>query len=239
MSDGISAEGELTPLKRSETLSTQAARLVRSAIVSGILPAGSQLTVPDIARRCGVSATPAREALIRLSEAGLVTFHDRRITIASPSPESLREAFELREALEGMSARLAARRRSEAQLETIERLARESMEQAHGDSPDGFLKADSEFHLAIAEAAGSRQLQRYLRNALDLVNTLRNLGRSRKAHRAGAAHFHLDVADAIRAQDEDGAERAMRLHIQAVFDQFMSTNFGVHSELDNRSRDVP
>src|SRR3954462_693619 len=102
----------MAPLERGETLAQRAVTLIRGAIVDGTLEPGSQLTVPAVARLLGVSATPIREALMHLNEAGLVSFHGGRILIAAPTETSLREAFEVREALEGMAARLAAERRT-------------------------------------------------------------------------------------------------------------------------------
>src|SRR5262245_50441622 len=110
--------GDLPALERL-SLSQKAADLIRNAIVSGTIAPGETIGVRDLARRVHVSPTPIREALIQLSAVGLVEFHPGRVRIAAATAPAIQDAFELREALEGMAARLAAMRRTEAEAEKI------------------------------------------------------------------------------------------------------------------------
>jgi Transcriptional regulators len=219
--DALNGAG-ISPLGR-ETLTQGAVRLVRAAIVDGTLRPGSQLTVPAIAAACGVSATPAREALIHLEQAGLVSNDRGKIRIAGVSKQSLRDAFELREALEGMSARLAAERRSRDQLKQIERFAAQSLKAASSRDATVFKEADAAFHRSVADASQSQQLIRYEMNALDLAQTLRNIRRTGSSLKAGSAHYHVEVAEAIAASDGDLAETTMRRHIREVLDHLLTT----------------
>lgn len=216
-----SLPGQMVPLVRNETLSQRAITLIRSAIVEGTLEPGSPLTVPAIAKLLGVSATPVREALMHLAEAGLVSFRDGRIVIASANESSLRQAFELREALEGMAARLAATRRTDDELAILKSHAVLGLDKARAGDAQGFRHHDMLFHRAVSQAAHSEQLDRYVGNALDLALTLRNIKRSETYFRAGAAHIHLEVTDAIERRDPDAAEAAMRSHVRAVLDQLL------------------
>jgi DNA-binding GntR family transcriptional regulator len=192
--------------------------LIRQAIVSGVLQAGEPIGVREVARRLGVSPTPVREALFQLRGIGLVEFLPGRVRIVAPTPEALREAFELREALEGMAARLAAERRDAADLERIEHWAGASRIAAGGGDAASFRAADSEFHEAVAAAARSEQLRRYLKNALDLALTLRNLRNNRGPRHPNPpfAYMHQLIAQAIRAGDAAEAERLGREHVRRV-----------------------
>ena len=211
----------IQPLDRVDRLSVRTAARLREAIVNGTLPTGSDITIPAIARLFQVSATPVREALIHLAEAGLVTVHSQGIRIASPTPESLMAAFEVREALEGMTANLAAARRTDAEAERILAVATQSAERAQGDDVDTFRAHDSEFHTAVVAAARSEQLERYAHNALDLAQTLRNLRPVHHKFRAASAYRHVETAEAIAAHDSAEAERTMRLHVREVLSHIL------------------
>ena len=214
--------GSLTPLQRVQTLKERAATLIRAAIVEGSLPAGSYVTVSGVAELLGVSATPVREALMHLAEAGLVSMEGGRIAIVSPTESALREAFEVREAVEGMAARLAARNRTEPELAELWQSARASLSAATAQDASGFRAHDLRFHRTVASAAHNAQLLSSVTNALDLALTLRNLRTLGERFSAGAAHMHLGVVEAIEAHDEDAAEREMRSHIRSVLQALVS-----------------
>jgi DNA-binding GntR family transcriptional regulator len=209
-------------IERGSTLGRQATELIRRAIVDGTLPAGAQISLREIAARLGVSQTPVREALMHLEAIGFVRFPHNRIQIAEATPEALRAAFELREALEGMAAGLAALRRSDHQAADINRLARLSIRAAEAEGVEPFRKLDVEFHRAIGVAAHSDQLNRYLGNALDLALTLRNLRTAGRRLDASAAPMHLLIAEAIASGDSAGAEAASRQHVRAVAERVIA-----------------
>src|SRR5688572_2944480 len=80
---------------------------LRSAILEGRLGAGAHLSVPALATQLGVSRSPVRDALFRLEGDGLVrTVPHRGAVVRGAGAEDIRELFELREALEGLAARL-------------------------------------------------------------------------------------------------------------------------------------
>lgn len=208
---------QVEPLQR-VSLSRRAADLIRHAIVTGVLQSGEQISPQEIADRLGVSRTPVREAIIHLNAVGLVEMLPGRIQIASPTTTAIRDAFELREALEGMAARLAAQRRTREQAERILHFAKLSKQAAkRGDRPS-FQENDRNFHLAISEASGSAQVARYLSYALDLAFTLRNLRVASSPFSPRSVSHHLELAEAIKRQDSDEAERVSRDHVRAVLE---------------------
>ena len=211
------APDELSAIDRS-SLADRVTVQIRQAIVGGVLPPGEQIGVREIARRLGVSATPVREALFQLRSIGLVEFLPGQVRIVAPTPEALQQAFELREALEGMAAHLAAKRHTPTEGDRIARLAEESRLAAESGNAAVFRAADVAFHETIGVAARSEQLRRYLKNALDLALTLRNLRNLQAAHRVNQpfAFMHELIAEAIRAGDADKAEALSRAHVRKV-----------------------
>ena len=203
------------PLER-VSLARKAEELIRQAIVSGVLRSGEQISPREIADRLGVSRTPVREAIIHLAAVGLVEMLPARIQIASPTTTAIRDAFELRQSLETMAARLAAQRRTAAQCDAILAHAEESRMAAEAADRAAFQRSDRDFHLAIGEASHSLYVGRYLSYALDLALTLRNLRMVKTPFNPIWVHHHAQLAEAIARQDAEAAEAVSREHVQAV-----------------------
>lgn len=217
------------------SLSRKAADLIRNAIVSGIIAPGETIGVRDLARRIRVSPTPIREALIQLSAVGLVEFHPGRVKIAAASAPAIQDAFELREALEGMAARLAAVRRTDEEAAQIADYAARGSHAAEIGDQDGFRQYDFLFHRTIAKAARSGQVERYLSNALDLAFTLRNVRSSGRNFVAASSPLHQTIADAIRRRAPDEAEAASREHVRLV----CAASIRNHSDIEEKAEMTP
>jgi DNA-binding GntR family transcriptional regulator len=84
---------------------------LRELILSGALPPGERLSEPSVAERLGASRTPVRAALARLAEEGLVeAIPSGGFAVKAFTEKEIRDAIELRGALEGLAARFAAER---------------------------------------------------------------------------------------------------------------------------------
>lgn len=217
------------------SLSQKAADLIRSAIVSGTIAPGETIGVRDLARRIRVSPTPIREALIQLSAVGLVEFHPGRVKIAAATAPAIQDAFELREALEGMAARLAAMRRTDEEAAKIAEYAEQGSNAAVIGDQESFRRYDLMFHRAIAKAARSGQVERYLSSALDLAFTLRNVRSSGRSFVAASSPLHQVIADAIRRRAPEEAEAASREHVRLV----CAASIRNHSDIEETTQRAP
>ncbi|MDX1482370.1 MAG: GntR family transcriptional regulator [Woeseiaceae bacterium] len=200
------------------TLSEQVFDALQTAIVSGDLKPGEKIREPELARRFGTSRGPLRDALRRLEARHLVINRPNSgARVVSLSPGKLVELYEVREALEGMTCRLAAEPlRDEEIAELGALLDRHEAELGTGDGAVYFQQeGDLDFHYRIADACGNE----LLRSALceDHYQLMR-LYRYKFANRAGRAHRalaeHRQIHEAIRARDSEHAELLMRRHIR-------------------------
>lgn len=197
-------------------------RQIRLAIITGDLQPGEPLQEAGLATRIGVSRTPIREALSRLSGEGLVVLERyRRGRVASFSTSDVYEIFNLRAGLEGHGARRAAARITPediARLETIEA----EMELAFAEMGWHkhlalFDRLNNDFHGIIAKAADSPRLERILASSLELPASIFNHysdpleERTRRTHRQ-----HREIIDAFKARNPDWAEAAMRAHLFSI-----------------------
>jgi DNA-binding GntR family transcriptional regulator len=94
--------------------------VLREAILDGVLPPLSWLRESELAQELSVSRTPVREALRRLSAEGLVTITaNQGATVTPMTIEEILEVYVVRENLEGLAARLAAKHRSQLHLDQL------------------------------------------------------------------------------------------------------------------------
>jgi DNA-binding GntR family transcriptional regulator len=131
--------------------------ILRQKILSGDLPAGSRLDVGSIASQLGISRTPVKDALRRLSAQRLVEIHSRKGTfVTSIGINDARETFEVRAALEGKACELLAGR----MMPPLTRRLRSLTTAMFGDniSMVDHARLNSEFHQAIIENAGNQRL---------------------------------------------------------------------------------
>ena len=195
---------------------------LREQILDWTLPPGLPLGEVELATRLGVSRTPLRTALSRLVADGLaVTRSGRGVSVAQVSVRDLRDVFELRTALEGQAARLAAARRDEAVFAALV-LELDGQVGAGGDaSPGGSAGREAYYDLvrrmdeAIGEATGNRYLVASLGALRTHVARLRRLAQDDPARLAAAAREHRLIAEAVRDGDGDLAAHAVHVHLHA------------------------
>jgi DNA-binding GntR family transcriptional regulator len=187
---------------------------IKAQLREGLLVPGQRLVAAELATRLGVSGSALREALGRLAGEGLIELAPHRgASVRRMEAADLAETYELREAIEGMAARLAARhltRASAAQL----RAALKASDAGAAQGVAAFVPANLAFHAAVLAASGR---QRFARLADQLSLPLDRLAPRRlalPATIAASASDHRAIARAILARDEAGAEAAMRAHLR-------------------------
>jgi len=190
------------------------------AIVAGELAPGEKLSEPVIARRYGASRAPVREAIRRLQERGLVTYvANQGVRVARPSVAEFLALMDVREATEGMAARLAADNMDDAEIMALEELVVSHRDEIERDPLGAYLQADPEgdFHRRIANGSGNAILAELLCEQfyprLRLCRRLHSTvpGRGREAWRE-----HVRITEAISRRDGELAEILMRRHIRAA-----------------------
>ncbi len=214
----MAASAETLP-EESATIADRVFEQLRAAIVEGAIPAGSKISEPEMAGRYGISRGPLREAMRRLESANLVERRPnvgaRVITLTS---DELLEIYLIREALEGMAARLAAERMSEpAVLELKDLLVHHRREVAREHGQAYFQKeGDMDFHYRIVQGTGNRRLAGILCNDLYHLARMYRCQFGMGSDRAlDALKEHELVVEAIADRDGEMAELLMRRHIRA------------------------
>ncbi len=197
------------------TLSDKLFTSTLNAIYAGEFAPGAEINEATLAARYGVSRGPVREAVRRLQGIGIVSREPyMRATVVRLTAAQVRELFEMREALEGMACRLAARRMSDADLDRFAfdldaaRVRRIAARGTRGPAPD------FDFHERVIRASGNARITSALCG--DLYHLLRLYRRRSGAvrERSDEAHAeHWQILRALRARDGELAESLMRAHV--------------------------
>ncbi|TQP75097.1 GntR family transcriptional regulator [Vibrio cholerae] len=203
--------------EKESTKSENLTEYLIEAIVEGELTPGSKISEPELAKQFQVSRGPLREALMRVEGLGLIERMPHiGARVIQLSPTKLVELYAVREALEGMAARLAARNITEIELAGLESLL--STHSTHIDQVEGasyfHQQGDFDFHYRIIQASRNQQLIGLLCDELyHLLRMYRYQSPRSHSRPVEALEEHKFILRAIRQRDEELAEMLMRRHI--------------------------
>ncbi|MGW3965433.1 GntR family transcriptional regulator [Amycolatopsis sp. NPDC005003] len=196
---------------------------LRERILTGRLRPGDRLVERELAEDLGVSRVPVREAIRSLEAEGfLVVQSPRRVVVRQLARVDVEELFDVREALEGLAAGLAASRAGAPELKGLERtLADAARATARGDAAR-ITVLNSRFHDEIVTIAGNALLSTMLQ---PLEGRLRWLT-SQNEHWAELLDEHRRLFDAIASGDADRAKNSAVEHVRVNREVTLRSLFG-------------
>ncbi|MGH8927071.1 MAG: GntR family transcriptional regulator [Acidimicrobiia bacterium] len=193
---------------------------IRSWILAGKIEPGDRLVEDELATKLGVSRMPVREALTMLETEGFVDLVPRRgASVALVSPEEAVELFEVRSMLEGLAARLAARRRQPEALESLTEVIAAGRRAVKAGERDLMPDLHQAFHVALAEASGNHYLYELVANLPAKIEWIFNT--QVRARAPVSWPEHAQILEVIRGGDEEEAERMTRSHVHASAQAFL------------------
>jgi DNA-binding GntR family transcriptional regulator len=185
---------------------------VQRRIVDGRLHQGERILEDQLAQELDVSRNPVREALQALETEGFVEIEPRRgARVAVISTRRANDLFEIREALEGMVARLAAQRCRTDQLADLRRIAGLGALAAERGELAALPGLNTEFHRVLSAAAENTMLAETVERMSQLIQWVY----TKRITQRGAESWteHLRIVDAIAAGDSERAFREACTHI--------------------------
>ena len=197
------------------SMTDQVVSHLREAIVLGDLPMGAALSEVRIAGEFGVSRTPVREALQRLSVEGLVVHNAFRDTcVFTVTHDELDRMVDFREIIEGGAVVQAMKANQSGLREGVERVIGEMEKAVERRNVRHYLSLDTDLHAVIVLASENSYLidanklvatkMAALRTALSMDIQL--IERSWNSHR--------EIRDLIATGDPDAAEQRLRRHVR-------------------------
>jgi DNA-binding GntR family transcriptional regulator len=201
------------PVDKRQPIRPQVYAALRDAIVHVSLRPGLLLSENDLAQQLGVSRTPVREALIQLSEEGLIEiFPQIGSCVSKLKITEIMEALFLRETLECAAARLAAKNMTPADIAKLQSIADAHKRALEANDRDAMLSLDEEFHRLIIERSGFPRVWRLVRSTRNHLFRLRYLAIPQHGTSTESVRYHREIVDGLASGNPDLAERSMRAH---------------------------
>jgi len=209
---------ELVP--QAYTRADEAFDCLQTAIVKGDLTPGEKIGEVELCSRFNLTRGPLREALGRLESRGLLVRRPHAgVKVVSVSADELIELYRIRELMEGLAARQAAERMTDAEIAALRATldTHETMiEQAQGQA---YYQAEGDYDFHHRIATGSRNIKLTQMLLGDLYYMVR-MYRYRLSTSSGRPHMalgeHRNIVDAIANRDGELAEFLMKRHIHAA-----------------------
>lgn len=202
---------------------------LREAILDGEISTGRRLREEELAREFGVSRTPVREALQQLSSEGLVdtSLHQGAI-VTQLTTEDILAIYVVREALEGVSARLAARRATPEHGQLLLAIVNEMETITDSGDATEFARLNLQFHAELRRAANNSHLDRFL---AQIEHAVRRFGQTTFAYPGRAestVREHRAIVEAVIQRDPERAEalaiehmrEARKLRLQMLMEDY-------------------
>jgi DNA-binding GntR family transcriptional regulator len=187
---------------------------LREAILGGILPAGERLAEVHLASLFNRSRTPVREAILRLESEGLTERSARRgVVVCTISRDEVLEVYAVREALDGLAARLAALGILPSELDNLRWLNSRMRDAAGREDFQLMLEINMEFHEAIARASRNSLLVLFIRHIHDWVRRFPDSTFAYPGRASNAVDEHDGLIRAIAEREYETAERLARSHM--------------------------
>jgi DNA-binding GntR family transcriptional regulator len=189
---------------------------LKKRIVNNSLKPGEPLNENVLAREFKISKTPVREAFQQLEKEGFIeNMPGKGSFVSRISVKDIREIFEIREILECEAIKRVVQTRDPSKIEAI-RKRFESSESGNGDNIRSYFKAGDQIHSFIFETLGNRRLSEIYGRLQDHIERMRLhfFSQPRQDRAVQSFKEHLEILDALVAQDPSRAEKAMRNHLQ-------------------------
>lgn len=194
-------------------------RTIRAKIVSGELAEGERLTEKRLSRDLGLSRTPIREAIGRLTLEGFVERQSGYTTRVARFPEDeVEQIFQIRKMLETYAARRAAKHATPEDIALLRDILATMRKHTPPRSEEEYqvlTEANEQFHRVIVQAARSPRLTALMTMAFDVGMVVRTYRIYSQTDLERSLHHHTELVDAIATGAPEWAESLMAAHLLA------------------------
>jgi DNA-binding GntR family transcriptional regulator len=191
-----------------QNISDKAYNVLLEMIIGGQLESGERLIEEQLAENLGVSRTPLRDAINRLAKDGLVSIQPRKgASVQKFSIDDVMEVYDIRIALEGLAAGLAAAKIDLSKLEKLKMLFTSR-------NTKDLIKGDTQLHDLIISSCGNKRLINMLNGLKNFIQIFRVSGYTFKDRSMVATMEHIKILESLEKRDRKLSEKLMRKHIE-------------------------
>jgi len=188
---------------------------LKEAILTQQYKPGHHLVERELAQLFNISTTPLKEAIGLLKQEGLVVTRPRVGNfVSSDIMNSLDEINLVRAALEGVAARLAATKITEAEVNQLYETIQEMEQYTKMLDTERIIKINAQFHIQIRTFAKNNYISKQIESIHSFDRHFRKIALSHLDELETALKEHRQIYEKIAAREPEGAELTIRKHIQ-------------------------
>lgn len=194
---------------------------LRSKILTGEIPQGERIVESTIARTLNISRAPVREAVNRLTEAGLLENRTHYgPSVIQMEMAAIRELYAVRIALETLAIRTVAVKHSNEDIAALRGLVAEMAERADAGDLVGVVEKELEFHEAILHMSGNPYIVKVATMLFDHLRLALTVDNAGYGSLDEVVREHEPLIEAIVARDPERAAKEVETHIMASLDTY-------------------
>ncbi len=221
----------ITQARPSGPASDTIADWIRAQIRTNRFVPGQRLVEADLTHYTGGSRFKVREALQRLAAEGLIEIEEYRgARVKQATMDEIRQFYRARAALEGICAADFVRLATDADKQQLYDLNEEIEVCVQNQLSEEFGRLNAAWHSLIMQVAGNDLIDELVQRLHTPVHHLQFSSFYRGDRLRGAVEDHRRIIAAIKAGDADGAEKAMRLHVEHGLQFLTDLDKALHRE---------
>lgn len=203
---------------KSVSLSNQVFEKIEYDILSGKYKIGEIISEKRLSSELGVSRTPIREALGRLSEEGLVGDSPSGTVVLGITDEDVDDFYEVKRRIEILAVCRACKLIDEDGLRDLENIVEHQEFYAMKCDTEKIRDLDTDFHATLYKYCGSRVLEKILLPLHRKIIKYRSASlKSSKNRQLESIKEHREIYGALKEKDENKLERLMKNHIENAY----------------------
>ena len=200
---------------------------LEDAILSGEYKRGDSLTEMSLCKKLGVSRTPVRSALHRLSEEGLIEIAPNRgAIVVGMNDDDLADIYKTRIRLEGLASSMATERMSDVEKHALAETVELSEFYLGKGDVEKLKELDTNFHIIIYKASGSRTLSKILSELHRNIRSYRKLSLTVPGRLEKSIEEHKEILAAIESGDAKRADEITSRHIENAMNNMIIATKG-------------
>jgi DNA-binding GntR family transcriptional regulator len=199
-----------------QSLRDQAYEAIKDRIITCKFKPGECINEASVSALLGLGRTPVHQAIDRLMLEEMVEVIPRKGVIVKPVIlQDVLQMIDVRIINETQCARFAAERADDSHIESIAQVLDRARHAISGRDIHAMMSLDREFHFLLASASKNLELAQVLRKLNERSLRFWFISFTTPDHHHSFQQQHEALFEAVRRHDADGAERAMRVHIEA------------------------
>ena len=212
---------------------------IRDDILSGKYKDNEELKEVAIGEELGVSRTPVREAFRQLELEGLIhIIPNKGAYVTGITVKDVKDIYMIRSLLEGLCAKWATMNITREQLEELEETVYLSEFHASKGHTQQITQLDNRFHEILYEAAGSKMLERQLRDFHGYVLRVRKKTLAKYKRSTESNKEHKQILEAIKEKDAQKAERVANEHILNAYENMVKNGLYEAYYTEGENQDI-